>query len=411
MGKIKFENYLKSKQQPVRNYESDESLVRRARLKMSVDSMVVSPEYRVKNLEAAEEMLSDAKDFPGASSLREECGKLLGEARTAQKEAEYKRACLHFEEAKEQHEFEKVRDELLALRGYKDADKKRADADARAKQLNRKFQIKRGIVLAVIAAIVVLLVKGAQAGYLNYAAARLEGLGGQYKSAYSRFMKLGDLLDSKELADKYHSLYLRQREKAEKKALPDARKGDTVTYAGESWLVLRRRDRKLLLICSGPDEDSVFRNVQYNNVREDVTWEDSSLREFLNNGALKEEFTELEQKALIEMEYSPSGNPDYGTGMPDKDAASANGSSGSAAVLKDKVRIFSMEDLKSYKKVFKAPGVDMWLATPGHDLSSAAYQSKSGTVMSYGDDVTDMNLSACPVIWVDLDVLAGAEQG
>ena len=97
------------------------------------------------------------------------------------------------------------------------------------------------------------------------------------------------------------------------------------------------------------------------------------------------------------MTYTPSGNDFYGVSAPSEP-------------LTDKVRIFDLEDLKTYSDVFEKPAVDMWLAAPGHDLSSAVYQSKSGTVMMYGDDVTDMNLSVCPVITVDLKARTGSSK-
>ncbi len=397
MAKINFGDYLKSKQRKARTYESDEALVQRARLKLSVDPMVVSPAYRVKNLEAAEELLSDVKGYPGAEALYDSCKKQLSEAKVQKKEADYQRACRHLTEAREEHEFGKVAGEFANLQGYRDADEKQAYARKRAKALNRRFQITRAAVLLVIVGLVMLIARSYKGGYMNYMAARLEGLGGQYQSAYSRFSKLGNLLDSREQAEKYKQLYLRKREAAERKTLPTAKKGDTVSYAGQDWLVLRRSHKKLLMICRAPSSDSVFRTVQFHNVRKDVSWADSSLREFLNGGALQGEFTELEQSALVDMTYTPSGNDFYGVSVPSEP-------------LTDKVRIFDLEDLKTYSDVFEKPAVDMWLAAPGHDLSSAVYQSKSGTVMMYGDDVTDMNLSACPVIKVDLKVLVSQDK-
>ena len=59
--------------------------------------------------------------------------------------------------------------------------------------------------------------------------------------------------------------------------------------------------------------------------------------------------------------------------------------------------------------MFEKPGVDMWLSTPGHDLESAAYLTRDGVVMYYGDDVADDSLSACPVVTVDLKALAAEE--
>ena len=159
MAKINFGDYLKSKQRKVRNYESDEALVQRAKLKLSVDSMVVSPAYRVKNLESAEALLADVKGYPGAETLYDSCKKQLSEAKVQKKEADYQRACRHLAEAKEEHEFGKAAGEFANLQGYRDADEKQAFARKRAKALNRRFQITRAAVLLVIVALVVLIAR------------------------------------------------------------------------------------------------------------------------------------------------------------------------------------------------------------------------------------------------------------
>lgn len=395
MAKIQFGDYLKSKKKKENIYESSEALLARAKKKLEVDPIVVSPAYRVQNLEEASRLFQEAKDCPGAGRLYEETQTLLKDAREKKKEADYETASLHLSEAREEHEFSKAADEFAELSGYRDADQKRDQARNKARSLNRRFQVKRILVIIVIAAVILLLLWAYRNGLLNYSAARLEGLGGKYESAYGRLSKI-DVLDSKKQAEKYYQLYLRQRESAEVKDLPDARKGDTVSFGGEKWLVLSRRHYRLLMICQTPGEKSPFRNVRFNDEAGQVVWADSTLRKYLNDRAISD-LTDLEKSALVAMSYTPCGNDHYEV-------------SSSSEALTDKVRIFDLEDLEKFGDVFENPGVDIWLAVPGHNLESAVYMTKSGAVMYYGDDVSDDSLSACPVITVDLERLTGQEE-
>ena len=167
MAKIQFGDYLKSKKKKENIYESSEALLARAKKKLEVDPIVVSPAYRVQNLEEASRLFQEAKDCPGAGRLYEETQTLL-----------------------------------------KDARQKRDQARNKARSLNRRFQVKRILVIIVIAAVILLLLWAYRNGLLNYSAARLEGLGGKYESAYGRLSKI-DVLDSKKQAEKYYQLYLR----------------------------------------------------------------------------------------------------------------------------------------------------------------------------------------------------------
>ena len=114
---------------------------------------------------------------------------------------------------------------------------------------------------------------------------------------------------------------------------------------------------------------------------------------YLNDTVLNAEFTEAERKALVEQESGSSLNPKYGTALKDK--------------TKDIITILSVEEMQSYidGDILKTPGVDMWMRTPGRDLESAVYMTAKGNLVLYGDDVTDANLSVCPVIVLDYSKL------
>ena len=127
----------------------------------------------------------------------------------------------------------------------------------------KKTTRSRCIALIVFLAIVAALIYAMVSGYGWYLAAKIEGLSGMYDSAYSRFYKLGDYLDSREQYQLYKEKYLRQREQEESRDLPDADVGDTVAFSGFNWLVLEKEDTTLRLICTAPDKNSVFFGVSY----------------------------------------------------------------------------------------------------------------------------------------------------
>ena len=87
------------------------------------------------------------------------------------------------------------------------------------------------------------------------------------------------------------------------------------------------------------------------------------------------------------MEVEPADNPKYATDGGEK--------------TQDLIRIMEAGEVNAYPEVFSAPSADMWLCTPGHSESAAAYMTAEGNVILYGNDTSDDSLSACPLITVD----------
>ena len=80
--------------------------------------------------------------------------------------------------------------------------------------------------------------------------------------------------------------------------------------------------------------------------------------------------------------------------------ASANEAYGTAwkEETEDYVAPPGMDEMKLYTDVLDQEG-DCWLRSPGHDMSTAAFVSGSGRVISYGLPA-DQTLSVRPVIRV-----------
>ncbi len=453
MAKIKFGDYLKSKQKKETVYESEDAIAKRAEALIRTDSCTVQPHFRLKNLNKALELLEQIPDHPDTAVLMTECRDEMEKAKKLIVQADFENAKYHLKSASTEHEFRKASEELAAiiseLKAHPDAvenskemlqetEQMKGQADAQIVRYSAKTTRHRWIALIALIAIAAAALYGWLSGYALYMAAKLEGLGGIYQSAYSRFYKLGDYLDSRSQYEYYKEKYLRQREHEESQSLPEAEIGDTVRFSDFSWLVIGKDDTKLTLICEDPDKGSAFYNVTYDGAQKELreemsiapetdemsdsaaaetekssaesavesaaetiaddttessagsaSWESSSLRTYLNETVLEHEFTPAEIAAMEPQTTEPTVNQEYGTKLDESS--------------EDLITILSTEMAAACRKdkVFRKPGVDMWLRTPGHDMASAAYVTAKGNVMLYGNDVTDDSLSVCPLIIVD----------
>ena len=474
MAKIRFGDYLKSKQRREAVYESDELIAKRARDLIDADSCAVQPQFRLDNFKKAMDLLEQIPDHPDAAKMLEECREGIEHAKRDLIRTNFENGKYHLATASSEHEYRKASEELSAvsddLREHRsslsedaakeqdqdsfdhcdemirEADSLKGQADAKVLQYSKKTTRRRTFALIVLIAVAVAAVYAWVSGYGWYLAAKVEGLSGMYDSAYSRFYKLGDYLDSREQYRIYKEKYLRQREQDESRSLPEADVGDTVDFSGFSWLVLEKEDTKLWLICAAPEKGSAFDRVSFDGtqkvLREEMSiepetdetagkagenlpetadagtekespdetetadadagkaspdetetgsasWETSSLRACLNETVLEHEFTPAEIAAMETQSSDPTVNGEYGTKQEES--------------VEDLISILSAEQVQAYKEdeVFKSPSVDMWLRTPGHDMYSMAYMTSKGNMMLYGNDVTDDSLSVCPLIVVD----------
>ena len=425
MAKVKFREYLRKKKNAGPVYESEEGLVKRAKKRLEANELIVQPAYRIENFEKAADLLEQAGDYPGAASLRQECLDRADRAKAEKLESDYGRAVLHLEEADSEEDLAKVSKEFKKLKGYKDSAELKKKADAQAGRLRKKFRVKQAAVLILLAAIAVGAAVGAKAGFFSYLAARLEGRGGIYESAYSRFVKLGDFLDSEKQAARYKDKMLRQKEKNESKSVKKGHKGDTVKFGDYSWTVLERDGSTRLLLCQTPKEDIFLSHISYNGdmrivagteeteenaqteqeedilrlydeacsgPASDTVWAESSLRKYLNTEVLGKAFSEFERGAMLPMNTVPGTNAIYGTDGGEE--------------TEDLIRLLSLEEAADYRKIFEKPNQDTWLCTPGHDRTAAACMTKSGILVPYGNDVRSESLSVCPVVLVDADKLS-----
>ena len=173
------------------------------------------------------------------------------------------------------------------------------------------------------------------------------------------------------------------------------------------WLVLAKENNKILVIS-----DKALDCQRYNKIHKEITWEQCSLRKWLNDSFLNAAFSEEERALIQSSTVSADKNPQYQYRNP-----------GNATT--DKVFLLSINEVYKYfsdinalecsptayakaqgAKTSTYNGVDTcawWLRSPGSNQSFATSVDYSGSVESRGYSVSSFVFSVRPALWIDLD--------
>ncbi len=185
--------------------------------------------------------------------------------------------------------------------------------------------------------------------------------------------------------------------------------GDTYTfgtYGGEAlrWQVLAVEDGKALLL-SLEALDAVVYHEEWNN----TTWEDCTLRGWLNKDFLNAGFTTQEQERISLTTVPAEKNPDH-------DADPGN-------TTQDKIFLLSISEAEKFLPAAEdrkctvtdygtKQGVwvdeegycSWWLRNPGQAESYAACVLRSGSIDTEGSYVVYADVGVRPALWLKLDV-------
>ncbi len=157
------------------------------------------------------------------------------------------------------------------------------------------------------------------------------------------------------------------------------------SYNGQRlfWKVLNIQDNKLLVINT-----SSICFLPYNQKVADVTWEDCTLRKWLNNDFINLSFSNIEKERIIPTLLDNDINPKYKTpgGNP----------------TTDKVFLLSFKEIKLYFPKFRNSSSVWWLRSPGFKPHLAALIDIFGTVDPYGYNV-NRSIGVRPAMWLKLD--------
>jgi len=168
------------------------------------------------------------------------------------------------------------------------------------------------------------------------------------------------------------------------------------------WRVLEKQDDKMLIIA-----EHVIADKKYYSVLDEITWDKSDLRKWLNDEFLNEAFTKEEQQRIILSILKNDPNPVCGT------------SGGDAT--QDKIFCISEEDVKKYFKndkdrictptepviksgflVKEKNACHWWLRSPGRTNLMAASVFPNGMVFGFGMAVNWGSIGVRPAMWISI---------
>ena len=169
------------------------------------------------------------------------------------------------------------------------------------------------------------------------------------------------------------------------------------------WLVLEVKDGKALVISK-----YALDCKQYNTNNTDVTWEDCTLRKWLNNDFINEAFSAEEKARISTVTVSADKNPEFSTNP------------GNAT--QDQVFLLSITEANKYFSsnsarqcratdyvVAKDAWVDdngncwWWLRSSGIFQNYAANVNCDGDVRESGNLVTNARNAVRPALWINLN--------
>ncbi|MBQ3483887.1 MAG: SH3 domain-containing protein [Clostridia bacterium] len=235
---------------------------------------------------------------------------------------------------------------------------------------------------------------------------------GQYSEAYDALVALNGHKDSEtkiEIAWIRGKLPILQKAKVGSYVTFGTYEQDNISSNGNEkidWLVLAKDNNRLLVISRYALDWKC-----YNTTNKSVSWDNCTLRSWLNREFFSIAFSSVEQGAIQEVSVSADKNPSHNTN-PGK-------------ATRDKVFLLSLTEANKYFKTdsarqckpttyAKAQGATTisigscpwWVRTPGGSPEYAAYVSSGGGIYHYGS----VSMEAVrPAMWIDLGTTANSK--
>ena len=142
---------------------------------------------------------------------------------------------------------------------------------------------------------------------------------------------------------------------AELRAISDSEINDVVVFGRYTWYVTDKTDGVCTLLCQGP-----VAKLPYNDTKTDITWENCSLRRWLNEDFYNSKFSDGEKAAIV-TSHNTYVEDDY------------HYESDCGNDTDDKVYIFSYSEALAVSDDTRDCGIDWWVRTPGKYQYNAQY--------------------------------------
>ena len=306
------------------------------------------------------------------------------------------------EEAERKAEEERIAAERKAeeerIAAEHKAEEERIAAELKEKKKKKILTIVIPVLVVIIAAILIVTQVVIPENNYKQACQLLDD--GNLSEAITAFKELDGYKDSEKKIAEANSKVLCSAEVGEKCWLGN--------YENEQikWRVLDKQDNSLLIIT-----DKIIDTKPYNDEYVDITWENCTLRKWLNEEFVSEAFTKKEQEAILQTNIKNEDNLDFGTDG-GKD-------------IKDKVYLLSIDEAEKYLPLYEdrqAEGTEYakttklyvedngysswWLRSPGVRACRVAYVGEDGHV--YQDSIYRVDydeVGVRPALWIDTSKL------
>lgn len=346
----------------------------------------------------------------------------------SRQEQDYQTCVAAMKASAEIQEYERIGEKLKSMNGYRDTtelaekcqeeverlrEEKRLEIERRTAAKQRKEKRTVSVVAAVVAAAIV---AGLVATYIiipdheyNTAVALMNEA--DYIGAYELLDALDNYKDSTELKNSIENEYqmaLFQSAEIGSEVAFGTYEQDNNNENGQEpieWIALEKNDDRLLLISKDILD---CRQYHLDDTNTDITWEDCSLRSWLNETFYDAAFSVEEQAMIKETTVMADKNPEYATNP------------GNNTV--DKVFLLSITEVEKYfgtdeerqceatsyavangaNEDYKGDYI-WWLRSPGYSSNYAAYVDTSGYIEYYGDYVASNWNCVRPALWINLE--------
>jgi tetratricopeptide (TPR) repeat protein len=324
--------------------------------------------------------------------------------------ATYKNALKKKNSATNSKEYGSAAEDFRKITGYRDSDALAKECENLSKRLNHKKNYKKVFKYGLISFCIIAFFIGISTSHAKYYLAGAYRVTGAYDSAIELYQKLGKYKNSEEnliecqykkamklVSNKeYNDAVVllsecenykdseEQKLTIEKQAMKDSKIGKTVTLGNCKWIILDRIDDQVFLM-----KKEALKERPYHTASGIVTWENSSLRQWLNSTFISKTFSQSEQRYLLSVLVKNNDNATYGT----------DGGNDT----QDLIYIMDIQEAEQYKTYFPEFKSSSWLRSPGNNQSSAAFLSASGSVMDYGYDTTSEEFTVRPVLWFNIN--------
>ncbi len=385
-------------------------------LKLLFDSMscMTATEEKVKFYNKLADDFNKLGDFQDAKELSKQCKVLAREAKILSNDAKLVDARELVENAKSADDLNKADKLLKELKDYKDA----AEIHALCKNSYDKLLKKRrrGVyTFYLVVACAIVLIIFSRVNLFRFQLGRVVGKAGMNRWAVSIFTDLDGYKNSDKYLQEYsykvgndimsgENLGKKDYDKAkdaflaadgykkanqwiaeiEQKQLTVKNVGEKIRLGNTNWVIAEKQDNKALLV----KVDGIL-DLPYSIYEGNVTWENSSLRNYLNTQFLENNFTKEECNYILETQVISADNSQYHT------------LGGNDTV--DRIFILSAEEQLKYKEVLKNHGNNSWLRNPGASPGTAIFLTPKGQIMYYGYTAASEDLLTVPAFWYQLD--------